>query len=147
MTRVCIGLLGALIFFGAGCRPTDAAQIVITNSVECVDIPHGQAADGTPVLLFNCHGSPNQQWTIANGQITGLSGVCLDVMGSAPNDGAQVIIVHCNGRSSEKWTLANGQIVGIGGKCLDVSGGSAQDHASLIISSCSSSPSQQWSVQ
>jgi Ricin-type beta-trefoil lectin domain len=147
MTRVCIGLLGVLISLSAGFHPADAAQIVITNSVECVDIPHGQAVDGTPVSLFNCHGSPNQQWTIANGQITGLSGVCLDVMGSAPNDGAQVIIVHCNGRDSEKWTFANGQVVGIGGKCLDVSGGSAQDHASLIISSCSSSPSQQWSVQ
>jgi hypothetical protein len=148
MTRACIGSLVTLIVLGTGCAPADAAQIVITNSVECVDIPHGQAVDGTPLSLFNCHGSPNQQWTIANGQITGLSGVCLDVMGSAPNDGAQVIIVHCNGRDSEKWTLANGQIVGIGGKCLDVSGGSPRDHAALIISSCSSSsPSQQWSVQ
>jgi hypothetical protein len=147
MTRVFIGLLGVLIMLGAAPEPVEAAQIVITNSVECVDIPHGQAVDGTPLKLFACHGTPNQQWTIANGQITGMSGVCLDVMGSAPNDGAQVIIVHCNGRVSEKWTLANGQIVGIGGKCLDVAGGSPQDHAALIIASCSSSPSQQWSIQ
>jgi len=142
-----IGLLSTVIFLMSGWTASDAAQIVITNSVECVDIPHGQAVDGTPVSLFNCHGSPNQQWTIANGQITGMSGVCLDIMGSAPNDGAQVIIVHCNGRDSEKWTLANGQIVGLGGKCLDVSGGSAQDHATLIVSSCSSASSQQWSIQ
>jgi len=147
MTRVFIGLLVVLIISDVAGTPAHAAQIVITNSVECVDIPHGQAIDGTPLSLFNCHGSPNQQWTIANGQITGLSGVCLDVMGSVPNEGAQVIIVHCNGRASEKWTLANGQIVGIGGKCLDVAGGNAQDHATLIISSCSSSPSQQWSIQ
>jgi hypothetical protein len=147
MSRISIALLGVLTVLGAAGIPADAAQIVITNSIECVDIPHGQAVDGTPLSLFNCHGSPNQQWTIANGQITGMYGVCLDVMGSAPNDGAQVIIVHCNGRASEKWTLANGQIVGIGGKCLDVAGGNAQDHATLIISSCSSSPSQQWSIQ
>jgi hypothetical protein len=147
MQRIVIGLLGVLIILGAVGSPADAAQIVITNSVECVDIPQGQAVDGTPLSLFNCHGSPNQQWTIASGQITGMSGVCLDVMGSAPNDGAQVIIVHCNGRSSEKWSLANGQIVGIGGKCLDVAGGAAQDHATLIIATCTYSPSQQWSVQ
>jgi hypothetical protein len=147
MTRTYIALLTVLIFLGAAGTSADAAQIVITNSVECVDIPHGQAVDGTPLSLFNCHGSPNQQWTIANGQITGISGVCLDVMGSAAKDGAQVIIVHCNGSASEKWTLANGQIVGIGGKCLDVAGGNPQDHATLIISGCSSSPSQQWSVQ
>jgi hypothetical protein len=147
VTRTYIGLLSVLVILWTPGMPAGAAQIVITNSVECVDIPHGQAVDGTPLSLFNCHGSPNQQWTVANGQITGMSGVCLDIMGSAANDGAQVIIVHCNGRSSEKWTLANGQIIGIGGKCLDISGGNARDHATLIISSCSSSPSQQWSVQ
>jgi hypothetical protein len=146
MRRIWIGLTLLIILGAIGAR-ADAAQIVITNSVECVDIPRGQAVDGTPLSLFSCHGSPNQQWTVANGQITGMSGVCLDVMGSAPTEGAQVIIVHCNGRPSEKWTLANGQIVGIGGKCLDVAGGNPQDHATLIISSCSSSPSQQWSVQ
>jgi Ricin-type beta-trefoil lectin domain len=147
MTRIYIGLLTVLIILGVAGTPVDAAQIAIANGVECVDIPHGQAVDGTPLSLFNCHGSPNQQWTVANGQITGISGVCLDVMGSAANDGAQVIIVHCNARASEKWTLSNGQIVGIGGKCLDVAGGNPQDHAILIISSCSSSPSQQWSIQ
>jgi hypothetical protein len=147
MRRISIGFLSVLVILVAATPAARAAQIVITNSVECVDIPHGQAIDGTPLSLFNCHGSPNQQWTIANGQITGISGVCLDVMGSVANDGAQVIIVHCNGRSSEKWSLANGQIVGLGGKCLDVMGGSAQDHAQLIIATCSSSPSQQWSVQ
>jgi hypothetical protein len=147
MTRLCSAVLAALSILGQVCFPAAAAQIVIRNSVECADIPHGQAVDGTPVSLFNCHGSPNQQWTITNGQITGMSGMCLDVMGSQPNDGAQVIIVHCNGRDSEKWTLANGQIVGLGGKCIDVSGGSAQDHAALILSTCSSAPTQQWSVQ
>jgi len=147
MMRASIGLAGVLVALVVGWTPAKAAQIVITNSVECIDIPHQQTVDGTPVSLFNCHGSPNQQWTIANGQITGMSGVCLDIMGSVPNDGAQIIIVHCNGRSSEKWTLANGQIVGIGGKCIDVAGGSAQDHSNLIIATCTSSPSQQWSVQ
>jgi hypothetical protein len=145
--KATIGLAGALAALTLWCTAAEAAQIVIANSVECIDIPHQQTDDGTPVSLFNCHGSPNQQWTIASGQITGMSGVCLDVMGSAPNDGAQIIIVHCNGRDSEKWALANGRIVGIGGKCIDVVGGSARDHATLIIATCTSSPSQQWSVQ
>jgi hypothetical protein len=147
LRRAGIGLAGMLVALTVVRTPAAAAQIVVVNSVECIDIPHQQTDDGTPVSLFNCHGSPNQQWTIASGQITGMSGVCLDVMGSAPNDGAQIIIVHCNGRDSEKWTLANGQIVGMGGKCIDVVGGHAQDHATLIIATCTSSPSQQWSVQ
>jgi len=147
MTRTAVGFASVLVALTLAWTRAEAAQIVIANSVECIDIPHQQTTDGTPVSLFNCHGSPNQQWTIANGQITGMSGVCLDVMGSAPNDGAQVIIVHCNGRDSEKWALTNGQIVGIGGKCLDVAGGNARDHATLIISTCTAASSQQWSVQ
>ena len=147
LRRAGIGFAGMLVALTVVWTPAAAAQIVVVNSVECIDIPHQQTEDGTPVSLFNCHGSPNQQWTIESGQITGMSGVCLDIMGSAPNDGAQVIIVHCNGRSSEKWSLANGQIVSIGGKCLDVAGGAPQDHATLIIATCTSSPSQQWSVQ
>jgi hypothetical protein len=127
--------------------PANAAQIVITNTLECIDIPHQQANDGTAVTLFGCHGSPNQQWTLSNGQIIGMSGVCLDVMGSAPRDGAAVIIVHCNGSNSEKWVLTNGQIVGIGGKCIALVGPTAQDHTALVIAPCTSAPSQQWSVQ
>jgi hypothetical protein len=147
LKRAAIGLAGMLVALTVGWTTAEAAQIVIANSVECIDIPHQQTDDGTPLSLFNCHGSPNQQWTITNGQITGMSGVCLDVMGSVPNDGAQIIIVHCNGRDSEKWSLAKGQIVGLGGKCIDVVGGHAQDHAALILATCSPSPSQQWSVQ
>jgi hypothetical protein len=147
LMRAAVVTASVLIASTVGWKRAEAAQIVIANSVECIDIPRQQTDDGTPVSLFNCHGSPNQQWTIASGQITGMSGVCLDVMGSAPRDGAQIIIVHCNGRDSEKWVLTNGQIVGIGGKCLDVVGGTARDHAALIISTCASSPSQQWSVQ
>ena len=145
--RACVGLAGVLVALVVGRTPVQAAQIVVTNSVECIDIPHQQTVDGTPVSLFNCHGSPNQQWTIANGQITGMSGVCLDVMGSAPTEGAQIIIVACNGRASQKWSVSHGQIIGLGGKCLDVTAGSTQDGAPLILAACNSSPSQQWSLQ
>lgn len=147
MTRITAILSCAIAVLTVTVIPAEAAQIVIPSSGECIDIPRQNTADGTALQLFHCHGSPNQQWTIANGTITGMDGVCIDIMGSAANDGAQVIIVHCNGRPSEKWSLANGQIVGLGGKCLDVVGGSAQDRAQLIISTCSASPSQQWSVQ
>ena len=147
MRGVSIGWASLLIVELATWTSADAAQIVITNTLECIDIPHQQTVDGTAVTLFGCHGSPNQRWTIANGQISGMSGVCLDVLGSAPRDGATVIIVHCNGSDSEKWTLTNGRIVGIGGKCIDLVGGHAQDHAALIIAACTPAPSQQWTIQ
>ena len=124
-----------------------AAQL-IGASGSCADIQGGNPADGTPMILFHCHGSPNQSWVISNGTVSGAGGVCLDVMGSAPAEGAQVIVVQCNGRPSQKWQLTGGQIVGIGGKCLDVQGGGADDRTPLVLKTCSAgSPSQQWSVQ
>jgi hypothetical protein len=138
-----LGLLIVVMCLTAG----HAAQLVGTHSGECIDVPNRNTADGTPMSLFHCHGSPNQQWVIGNGQITGIGGSCLDVQGSAATDGAPIIIVACNGRSSQKWSIANGQIVGISGKCIDTSGGDSSDHTPLILMTCSAAPSQQWSVQ
>jgi hypothetical protein len=124
-----------------------AAQLVGATNGKCIDIPQQNTADGTPMSLFHCHGSPNQQWTINNGQVMGMGGSCLDVQGSAAVDGAQIIVVACNGRLSQKWSFVSGQIVGIGGKCIDTSGGGSLDHTPVILMACSSAPSQQWSVQ
>jgi Ricin-type beta-trefoil lectin domain len=143
-----LNLLGLLMVASLSCALLGhAAQLVGTNNSECIDVPRQNTADGTPISLFHCHGSPNQQWIISNGQIAGLGGSCLDVQGSAAIDGAQIIIVACNGRPSQKWSLANGQIIGIGGKCVDTSGGGTIDHTPLILVTCSAAPSQQWSVQ
>lgn len=125
----------------------EAAQL-IGASGSCADIQQGNTADGTPMILFHCHGSPNQNWVISNGTINGTSGVCLDVMGSAPRDGAAVIVVQCNGRASQKWQVVGGQITGLGGKCLDVQGGGSDDRTPLVINTCAPGiGSQIWSVQ
>jgi hypothetical protein len=140
-----LSLLAVALGAGSGAAP--AAQLV-GSSGSCADIPHGDTADGTPIILFHCHGSPNQNWVISSGTIGGMSGVCVDIMGSAPKDGAQIIIVQCNGRTSQKWQVVNGQIVGLGGKCLDVLGGGSDDQTPLVLKTCAPGVgSQIWSVQ
>jgi len=141
-----VGLFAALAIFAIHGH---AAQMIGAASGSCINLPEhqGSAPDGTRVRLFHCHDTPNQVWTVSNGQIMSSFGSCLDVQGSAPSEGAQVIIVTCNGRESQQWSIAHGQIIGIGGKCLDVLGSGVGDTTPLIISNCSSSPSQQWSVQ
>jgi alpha-galactosidase len=123
-----------------------AAQL-LSSFGNCIDIQRGVTEDGTPVIQFHCHGSPNQNWVIAGGNLQGASGTCLDVMGSAPTEGAAIIVVQCNGRDSQKWQIIGGQIVGLGHKCLDIQGGSGGDGTPLILSTCKTSPSQQWTEQ
>ena len=142
-------LLGAaaVLALGFGAAPARAAQLV-NSSGSCVDIPRGDTNDGTPVNLFHCHGSANQNWVVGSGTISGENGVCLDVLGSVAKDGVAVIIVQCNGRPSQRWQVANGQLIGLGNMCLDLQGGSTADNTPLVLATCNqSSPSQQWSVQ
>src|ERR1700677_2392741 len=117
-----------LAFVLAGCysgpppmmpAPAPGAQIV-GSSGDWLDVQGGAAADRTPLILFHCHGSPNQSWVVGGNQIAGNGASCLDVQGGAPTDGSPVVLFHCDGGPSQRWALSNGGIVGIGGKCIDV---------------------------
>ena len=82
--RSAFALTLSLASFSAG-----AAQLVGSGG-SCADIQQGNTADGTPMILLHCHGSPNQNWVVSNGTINGASGVCLDILGSNARDGAQM---------------------------------------------------------
>ncbi|MGD0491258.1 MAG: ricin-type beta-trefoil lectin domain protein [Steroidobacteraceae bacterium] len=126
--------------------PVLGAQI-LSSAGGCVDVRDGVTADGTPIVLFQCHGSPNQRWFIGRGEIAENFGSCLDVQGSAAVDGAAIILVTCNGRPSQQWRVIDGQIVGLGNKCLDSKDGGAADLTPLILSECRPTPGQRWTIQ
>lgn len=126
----------------ASCSTT--SQITSGNSNQCINVVnHGYPVAGTPLRVKPCDPWRNQQWSISNGQFTGVGGFCVDVQGSAAVDGASVIYVPCSGSPSQMWTSVNGTIVGIGGKCIDV-GRDAQAWPPLIMAPCNGSPSQMW---
>lgn len=89
----------------------------------CLDVEGGRTDRGAPVILWGCHGGPNQQWQIEsyykgpNEGITILvnvgSGKCLDVRNPAagnaailPPDGAALQIWDCfPGKSYVHWRI------------------------------------------
>ena len=84
----------------AGCAPTivlppDPTPVlgaqILSSASGCVDVRDGMTADGTPIDLFQCHGSANQRWFIGRGQISENFGSCLDIQGGASVDGAALI--------------------------------------------------------
>jgi cytochrome c len=119
---------------------------VIGNSGECIDVQDGATADGTPIIVFQCHGSPNERWFIKNGVISENFGSCLDVQGGAPIEGAPIILVACSGTSSQQWAVTKGQIIGLGGMCIAESGGSTADLTPLVLASCKAARGQ-WTVR
>ncbi len=126
--------------------PVIGAQL-IGPSGECVDVLDGGTADGTPIQVFQCHGSPNQRWYIRNGVISENYGSCIDVQGGAPADGAPIVLMNCTGGTSQQWSITDGLIVGLGGKCLSESGGMAANLTPLVLWSCGALPGQQWIVK
>src|SRR5208337_5366989 len=63
-----VGLFAALAIFAIHGH---AAQMIGAASGSCINLPEhqGSAPDGTRVRLFHCHDTPNQVWTVSNGQI------------------------------------------------------------------------------
>jgi alpha-N-acetylglucosaminidase len=126
--------------------PVIGAQL-IGRAGECVDARDGQTADGTPLVVVQCHGSPNERWFIKQGVISENFGSCIDVLGSVPIDGAALVLVNCIGAPSQQWSIRDGQIVGFGGKCLTETGGDSADQTPLILSTCNAEPGQVWTIR
>jgi hypothetical protein len=122
-------------------------QISSGNTNMCMNVEnHGYPVAGTPLRVKPCDPWKNQQWTLNNGQISGVGGFCVDVQGSVASDGASVIYVPCNGGASQHWTVLNGAIVGIGGKCIDIGAAAPANWTPLVIAPCTGSPGQFWEL-
>jgi Ricin-type beta-trefoil lectin domain len=156
MTRQLGWLLGGVVGALTACTatyvsvpdpiPVIGAQLV-GRAGECVDARDGQTADGTPLVVVQCHGSPNERWFIKSGVISESFGSCIDVQGSAPTDGAPIILVNCTGTFSQQWSIRDGQIVGLGNKCVTETGGISADQTPLILSICNANPGQLWAIR
>ena len=71
-------------------EPPDPTPIIgaqlIGRDGECIDVQDGGTANGTPIVVVHCHGSPNQRWFVQNGVISENYGSCIDVANFSPND-------------------------------------------------------------
>jgi hypothetical protein len=43
-----------------------SVMVTLANRTMCMDLPNGQSAQGTPVVLWPCQGSPNQMFNVMN---------------------------------------------------------------------------------
>jgi hypothetical protein len=156
MTKRFLGVLGCVAGALTACTatyvsvpdpiPVIGAQLV-GRAGECVDARDGQTADGTPLVVVQCHGSPNERWFIKAGVISESFGSCIDVQGSAPIDGAPIILVNCTGTFSQQWSIKDGQIVGLGNKCVTETDGISTDQTPVVLFSCNGNPGQLWTIR
>ncbi|BFU47868.1 ricin-type beta-trefoil lectin domain protein [Krasilnikovia sp. MM14-A1004] len=114
---------------------------------KCVDVAGANAANGTPVQLYDCNGTAAQSWTLAADNSVQALGKCLDVTGGATANGTRIQLYDCNGTNAQKWTASNGALVNTGsGTCLDATDVSSANGTRLQIWSCTGGANQQWQL-
>lgn len=74
---------------------------------KCADISGG-TENHASVVLWSCHGGPNQKWTYnasTKALVNPQSGRCLDIPESSDRDGTQLQIFDCNSTAAQQWSL------------------------------------------
>ncbi|MEU7871950.1 RICIN domain-containing protein, partial [Dactylosporangium sp. NPDC049140] len=124
--------------------PGGTTALVGAASGRCLDVPGSNAANGTQPIIWDCHGTANQQWTISGLTIRAL-GKCLDapLNGTA---GVKAQLWDCSGATNQQWTLvADGSIRnGQSGLCLDVSGAGTANNTPVLLWTCTGAANQRW---
>jgi alpha-galactosidase len=114
-------------------------------SGRCLDVNLGSSANGTQMIIWDCHDGANQQFTQA-GQSLQVLGKCLDAPSTAVG-GTRVQIWDCNGSTNQQWTFnGNGTIssVRFPALCLDVNGAATANGAAVILWNCHGAANQRW---
>jgi alpha-galactosidase len=115
-------------------------------ATRCLDDPNSSTTNGTQLIIWDCNGGGNQQWTVTGKQLQVL-GKCLDAYNNQTSPGTKVEIWDCNGQTNQQWNLnANGTVTGVqSGLCLDVTGGATANNTKVQLSTCTGVAGQQWS--
>jgi alpha-galactosidase len=113
-------------------------------SSRCLDVNLASSANGSQMIIWDCHTGANQRLT-QNGQTLQVLGKCLEVPANA-TAGTRAQIWDCNGGANQRWTLnSNGTVSnGQNGLCLDVNGASTANGTAVIVWNCHTGANQRW---
>jgi hypothetical protein len=132
--------------------PRGAVQSLASG--KCIDLPGGQAGDGTPAIQYDCHGGLNQQWNIESAGearyriVSRMSSKCIGTELEHPTAGS-IVQSQCGGAPSQLWVLqsaGDGYVLQNAANrlCLDVPGASLANGAKLIAWVCNGGVNQTW---
>ncbi|MFJ6569851.1 glycoside hydrolase family 19 protein [Streptomyces sp. NPDC091292] len=115
---------------------------------KCVDVADGNSASGTQVQLYDCNGTPAQQWTNPGDGTLRAFGKCLDVRHGSIADAADVQLYDCNGTPAQQWVITEAKDIvnPAADKCLDVRAYNSANRTPLQIWPCQGAANEKWNV-
>ncbi|CCK26942.1 glycosyl hydrolase family 31 [Streptomyces davaonensis JCM 4913] len=126
---------------------TPTGTVKGVGSGRCVDIPGANTTTGTQLVIWDCHGGPNQTWQLSSDGTVRALGVCMTA--ATLTDLAPVTLSPCTAAPTQQWTYeATAQRLRnpASGKCLDVNAGASANGSKLILYTCHTGTNQQWTV-
>jgi hypothetical protein len=143
---------GQAMSAGPPAAPSGTVQSIASG--KCLDLPGGQTRDGTPAIQYDCHGGPNQQWSLEYAGDAGyrivnrMSGKCIG-MDPGATAGGQIVLSQCNSSPDQLWALKRAgnerTFQNVANRlCLDVPGASLDNSVKLIAWACNDGVNQTW---
>lgn len=113
----------------------------------CLADPSASVTDGTTMILWNCNGHAEQEFTLRSDSTVRVLGKCLSAEGGGTTTGTQAVIDTCDGSAPEKWsTGTNGRLVNTNsGLCLADPSASTTPGTQQILWTCGSA-GQNWNA-
>jgi hypothetical protein len=127
-------------------RPVDAQRrpVQLVSMARCLDVRGGVSSNGRGVQIYDCNGTPAQQWFISGREVRNVMGRCLDVANGISENDRPVRVFDCNGTLAQQWLVRGREIRNVMGRCLDVRGGVSSNGRGVQIYDCNGTPAQQW---
>ncbi|HEV2637135.1 MAG TPA: ricin-type beta-trefoil lectin domain protein [Actinocrinis sp.] len=137
---------GHILAFGPTTTTGGTGPVTSGVTGKCLD-DNNSGADATPVIIYDCNGGANQNWTFTNGTLQ-INGKCADVTGQGTANGTKVELWDCNGGTNQQWTAqSNGELVSTAsGRCLDDPGFSTVNQTQVVIWDCNNGANQHWAL-
>ncbi|UOZ10382.1 RICIN domain-containing protein [Amycolatopsis sp. WQ 127309] len=159
-SRVIVALAGALALTAGVTLPasaTDSRPIhsLAVSPAKCVGLAdNGSAANGTRLVLWDCHLNPDQYWFWGGNPLlrSTPSGKCVGLAnnGSTAN-GTELVLWDCHGNPDQQWSWADVPAGGWAlkntpsGKCVGLANnGSTANGTRLVLWDCHYHVDQRW---
>ncbi|KAJ3520024.1 hypothetical protein NMY22_g12929 [Coprinellus aureogranulatus] len=118
---------------------------------KCLEVRGGVFANGTPVQIYDCNGTPAQDWVINRGSTKvklANTNFCLDA-GSTPGNGVGMKIWECyDNLPAQQWFFTSDNRIALEGQgqCLDLPSGNLTNTVQVQTWACTDNNfNQVWS--
>jgi hypothetical protein len=122
--------------------------VSLYRNTKCVDDSDGSARNGTPVVIWHCNGSRQQDWTIEPDGTVRINGKCMGIPNGGKGNWAEVELWTCGNGASERWrATTSATLVNLKShKCLAYPRSHVHDGTRLRMQFCNGRANQQWKL-